>query len=180
MMASVAASNYLVQFPINDWLTYGAFTYPVSFFVTELTTRFLGASVARFVVYIGFILGVTLSWILSTPQIAAASGAAFLVAQLLDISIFSRLRKQSWWMAPLFASFGASLVDTALFWTLAFWGTTGLPVLYWACGDFAVKVALDIALLLPFRMSVIPNETQKLVSGCVKAPAVERSQVAQY
>jgi len=154
MIAAVAASNYLVQFPINDWLTFGAFTYPFCFFVTELTNRFLGPRIARSVVYVGFFLGVALSWILSVPQIAAASGCAFLFSQLLDISIFNKFRQSSWWMAPFYASVMASFVDICLFWTLAFWGSEGLPVFYWACGDFLVKLSLDAFLLIPFRLSI--------------------------
>lgn len=153
MLAIVASCNYLVQFPINDWLTYGSFTYPLSFFVTEVTNRLHGAKVARKVVYIGFILGVVLSVLLATPKIAFASGMAFLVSQLLDISVFNRLRQKTWWYAPLFASVSASFVDTGLFWSLAFWGED-LPFVTWAIGDFSVKILCDIVLLMPFRMAI--------------------------
>lgn len=151
MMVIVASSNYLVQFPINDWLTWGAFTYPLSFFVTEITNYLRGTKQARYVVYVGFLLGVLLSARLSTPRIASASGLAFLVSQLLDISVFNSLRRSSWWVAPLLASLIASLIDTVIFWTTAFAGEP-VPLLTWATGDFLVKVALDIGLLLPFRL----------------------------
>lgn len=150
MTAVVAASNYLVQFPINDWLTWAAFTYPVSFFVTDLTNRRLGTSPARKVVYAGFVLAVLLSIWLATPRIALASGGAFLVAQLMDVAIFDRLRKAQWWWPPLVSSTLASIIDTALFFGIAFAGT-GLPWVTWAVGDYAVKLAMALALLLPFR-----------------------------
>lgn len=149
MMAVVTASNILVQFPINDWLTWGAFTYPVSFLVTDLTNRALGPARARLVVYAGFALAVGLSIWLATPRIAVASGSAFLLAQLLDIRVFDRLRQGSWWRAPFVSSLLASAVDTALFFSLAFAGT-GLPWLTWGVGDFAVKAAMAIVMLLPF------------------------------
>lgn len=100
MIAIVASCNYLVQFPINDWLTYAAFPYPLSFLVTELTNRLYGSVIARRVVYIGFSLAVLLSFWLATPKIAMASGMAFLISQLLDISVFNSLRQNTWWYAP--------------------------------------------------------------------------------
>lgn len=151
MILIVAASNLLVQFPINDWLTYGSFTYPASFMVTELTNRAFGPQKARKVVYAGFIVGVFFSIWLATPKIAFASGFAFLSSQLLDISIFSRIRAQNWWLAPLTASCIASLVDATLFWSLAFYGED-LPIITWAIGDTTVKLILDMLLLFPFRM----------------------------
>jgi queuosine precursor transporter len=150
MIFIVTSSNYLVQFPINDWLTWGAFPYPVSFLVTELTNRYYGSKAARQVVYVGFILAVFLSFWLATIKIAAASGSAFLISQLLDILIFNRLRRAPWWYSPFFASVLASSVDTAIFWTVAFWGES-LPVFTWALGDLAVKLILDITMLIPFR-----------------------------
>ncbi len=149
----VTLSNYLVQFPINDWLTWGAFSYPISFLVTELTNRFYGPRTARHVVYIGFAVAVGLSVWLSTPKIAFASGAAFLLSQLLDISVFNQLRRGAWWQAPLFASILASLIDTLLFWSLAFWGED-VPLYSWALGDFLVKLAVDLVMLTPFRIAV--------------------------
>lgn len=157
MIAIVATANYLVQFPINDWLTWGSFTYPLTFLVTELTNRFYGPTRARQVVCAGFALAVVLSIWLATPKIAMASGTAFLVAQLLDISVFNRLRQATWWYAPFFASFTASIVDTTIFWNIAFW-KENVPLMTWAIGDFSVKVAIDIFMLMPFRL-FIKNRT---------------------
>jgi uncharacterized PurR-regulated membrane protein YhhQ (DUF165 family) len=150
MIVIVAASNYLVQFPINDWLTWGALTYPASFLVTDLTTRLQGPARARRIVYAGFALAVLLSAWLATPRIALASGTAFLAGQLLDIWVFQRLRHGSWWRAPLVSSTVGSAVDTALFFALAF-GMTGLPWITWAIGDLGVKLALAVLFLAPFR-----------------------------
>lgn len=153
MMLVVTASNYLVQFPINDWLTYGALTYPIAFLVTDLTNRCLGSAQARRVVIWGFALAVVLSLWLATPRIALASGVAFLSAQLLDIVVFNRLRQQRWWKAPLISSSAASTLDTALFFSLAFAGT-GLPWMTWALGDLGCKLLIAGLLLLPFRLLV--------------------------
>ena len=153
MVLVVTVSNVAVQFPINDWLTYGALTYPIAFLVTDLTNRGLGASAARRVVYVGFAAAVGLSIWLATPRIALASGAAFLMAQLLDIAVFSRLRRATWWRAPLISSTLASALDTVLFFTLAFAGT-GLPWMTWAVGDYGVKIAVALALLIPFRLAL--------------------------
>ena len=150
MAAVVVASNVLVQFPINDWLTWGAFTYPVAFLVTDLTNRRLGPDAARRVAIAGFVAAVLLSMWLATPRIALASGTAFLTAQLLDVTLFDRLRRRPWWQAPLASSTLASIWDTAVFFSLAFAGT-GLPWVTWALGDLAVKLAMALALLLPFR-----------------------------
>ncbi len=149
----VIASNYLVLFPINDWLTWGAFTYPVAFLVTELTNRLYGSKKARRAVYIGFALGLFLSIWLATPKIALASGAAFLASQLLDIFVFNRFRNAAWWCAPFFASFAASIVDSAIFWNIAFWGED-VPLLTWAIGDTSIKLLVDIAMLTPFRLAI--------------------------
>ncbi len=150
MVVVVTASNIAVQFPINDWLTWGALTYPVSFLVTDLTNRALGGAVARRVIFMGFALAVALSFLLATPRIAMASGIAFLAAQLLDVHIFDRLRRASWWKAPLISSVLASLLDTALFFFLAF-AATDLPWVTWALGDYAAKLLMAGCLLLPFR-----------------------------
>lgn len=163
MIAIVAASNYLVQFPINDWLTWGAITYPASFFVTDLANRAYGPGRARQIVYVGFVCGVALSIYLSTWRIAAASGTAFLVGQLLDITVFNRLRQQSWWQAPLIGSALGSIVDTGLFFSLAFAGTA-LPWIGWAEGDLLVKLALALLFLAPFRAlmnSIAPLQPQR-------------------
>lgn len=150
MAAVVVASNIAVQIPINAWLTWGAFTYPVTFLVTDLTNRRLGPARARKVVYVGFALAVVLSIGFAGPRIALASGAAFLSAQLLDVWVFDRLRRLPWWQAPLASSGLASLWDTGLFFTLGFAGT-GLPWITWAAGDLAVKGGMALLLLIPFR-----------------------------
>jgi hypothetical protein len=150
MVVVVTASNVLVQFVINDWLTWAAFTYPLSFLVTDLTNRRLGPGVARRVVYAGFGAAVVLSAFLATPRIAVASAIAFLVAQLLDIFVFDRLRDRIWWAPPLVSSLLGSIIDTLLFFTLAFAGT-GVPWLTLALGDFVIKVLMAIVLLIPFR-----------------------------
>ncbi len=149
MIVVVVSSNIAVQYPINDWLTWGAFTYPVAFLVTDLSNRVFGPGKARIVVLVGFVLGVLLS-IAAGPRIAFASGTAFLVAQLLDILIFDRLRRATWWRAPLFSSLTASAVDTALFFSLAF-AATGLPWVTWAVGDYGAKLAMAAILLVPYR-----------------------------
>jgi uncharacterized PurR-regulated membrane protein YhhQ (DUF165 family) len=150
MVAVVAGSNLAVQYPINDWLTWGAFTYPVAFLVTDLTNRRLGPEAARRVAYVGFALAVALSIVIAGPRIALASGSAFLTAQLLDILVFDRLRRLPWWQAPLLSTGLASLWDTGVFFGLAFAGT-GLPWLTWAIGDLGAKAAMALLLLLPFR-----------------------------
>ena len=151
MVVVVVASNWLVQFPINDWLTWGAFTYPFSFLVTDLTNRRFGPARARSVVYVGFALAVILSLAIATPRITLASATAFLLAQLLDIAIFNRLRRQSWWRAPLVSSAVASALDTAIFFSIAFAGSD-TPWVTWALGDYAVKLALACVALSPYRL----------------------------
>jgi queuosine precursor transporter len=189
MTLVVVASNFLVQFPVQatlgainlaDLLTWGAFTYPFAFLVTDLTNRQYGPRIARMVVAAGFVVGVALSWYLSQPRIAIASGSAFLLGQLLDISVFNRLRRQSWWQAPLAGSMLGSLLDTALFFSFAFapafsvfgpnddFATGIAPVLgviaydaprwiSWALGDLSVKVFFALVLLMPYGalMSVV-------------------------
>jgi len=150
MVAVVALSNYAVQFPLNDWLTWGAFTYPFSFLVVDLTNRAFGAARARRVVYVGFALGVALSVAIAGWRIGLASGAAFLVAQLLDIWVFDRLRRQAWWRAPLVSTFVSSVLDTVIFFAAAFAGT-GLPWVSWAAGDYTVKVVMALLCLAPYR-----------------------------
>ncbi|MGB0682939.1 MAG: queuosine precursor transporter [Magnetovibrionaceae bacterium] len=150
MTVVVVASNILVQHPINDWLTWGAFTYPIAFLVTDLTNRTLGPDRARYVVYAGFAVGVALSLVFADVRIAIASGTAFLTAQLLDVTVFNRLRNQTWWMAPLVSSTLGSILDTVLFFSLAFAGT-GLPWITWAAGDFGAKMTMALLLLLPFK-----------------------------
>lgn len=163
MAIIVVSSNYLVLYPINDWLTWAAFTYPISYLVTELSNRFYGPKKARLIVYTGFILAVILSFWLSTPKIACASGLAFLISQLLDIFIFSKLRQSAWWYAPLLASVFASGVDTAIFWTIGFWGEA-VPALSWALGDMTIKIIIDATLLIPFRL-IIQRVSTSQVKG---------------
>jgi len=158
MTAVVVASNILVQYPFEpfglaDWLTWGAFTYPLSFFVTDLTNRQIGAGAARRVVYVGFLIAVILSALFADARIAAASGLAFLTGQLLDVTVFNRLRRQTWWRAPLAASALGSIVDTTIFFSAAF-AFSGLPWLGWAAGDLAVKLSFALGLLAPFRLAI--------------------------
>ncbi|WP_293855529.1 queuosine precursor transporter [uncultured Alsobacter sp.] len=168
MALVVVASNVLVQHPfpywgLGDYLTWGAFTYPVSFLVTDLTNRRYGAGVARRLVAVGFVIAVILSIALATPRIALASGTAYLVGQLLDVTVFNRLRRQAWWHAPLAGSIVGSALDTALFFSLAFAGDPEMsgtvsffglaPMPLWvslAVCDFAVKVGLALVALLPY------------------------------
>ena len=152
MTGVVAASNFLVRIPINDWLTWGALTYPIAFLVTDLINRRVGPDAARRVVYFGFACGVALSLYTSTTRIALASGSAFLLAQLADVWLYNRLRRlAAWWRAPLFSSTVASALDTALFFSLAF-ASTGLPWVTWAIGDYGAKLAVAGAMLVPFRL----------------------------
>ncbi len=150
MTVVVTLSNVLVQFQVNDWLTWAAFTYPVSFLVTDLTNRALGPRTARRVVYLGFAVAVLLSIYFAGPRIALASGAAFLFAQLLDVYVFDRMRRTAWWQAPFVSSTLASALDTAVFFSLAFAGT-GVPWVTLAFGDYGVKLVMALAMLLPFR-----------------------------
>lgn len=161
MVVIVASANYLVQFPVNDWLTWGALTYPVSYFVTDLTNRWFGPVKARRVVWLGFGLAVILSAWLASPRIAVASGIAFLVSQLMDVAVFDRLRERRWWQPPLFSSVLGSLVDTVLFFALAFAGTA-MPWVTLAAGDYGVKVAVALLLLLPYRLGTrtLPDMTR--------------------
>lgn len=153
MAATLALSNFLVQFPMGDWLTWGAFSYPAAFLVTDLSNRFGGAAFARRVVYAGFAVGVVISIITSTGRIAAASGVAFLCAQLLDVLIFDRLRRSAWWRAPVISSAAASITDTFLFFALAFYSTGG-PWPTWAAGDLLAKAAMLAVLIVPYRAAI--------------------------
>ncbi len=154
MAVIVAASNYLVQFAINDWLTWAAFTYPASFLVTDLCNRTIGPRLARRVVYVGFTLAVVLSVWLATPRIAIASGSAFLAAQVLDVFIFNRIRHvQHWWLPPLASSSIASALDTLIFFSVAFAGTT-VPWASLAAGDYLAKLGMALVMLLPFGIAV--------------------------
>lgn len=162
MMVIVASANLLVQYPVNDWLTWGALTYPLSYFITDLTNRLRGPRAARRVVWAGFALAVLLSAALATPRIALASGTAFLVSQLLDVRVFDRLRGRAWWQPPLFSSVVGSAVDTALFFALAFAGTA-LPWVTLAIGDYGVKVAVALLMLLPWWWAVRRDSAKERV-----------------
>ena len=163
MALVVALSNYLVQFPVNylgfqDLLTYGAFSYPVAFLITDLSNRRYGKNTAKKVVYLGFALGVFLTLYFSTNysdlisiRIAIGSGTAFLVAQLIDVNIFDRLRKKIWFAAPLTSSLIGSTIDTFLFFSISFYGT-GIPWVTLSLGDLAVKIFVALVMLIPFRL----------------------------
>ena len=159
----VLSSNYLVQFPINYYglneiLTYGAFSYPIAFLITDLANRSYGKRVARKIVYFGFVLGIGFTVLFSTDfadlisiRIAIGSGIAFLTAQLLDVQIFDRLRKKEWFVAPLTSSMFGSTIDTFLFFSISFYGT-GVPWITLSFGDLIVKVIVDLIMLIPFRL----------------------------
>lgn len=151
MLVVIVASNYLVQFPLNDWLTWGAFTFPVAFLVTDLTNRAVGTSAARRVAWAGFAIAVLVSLAVAPWRIAVASGVAFIVGQLLDIVAFNRLRQLSWWKAPLIGSMAASIVDTGIFFFLAFAGSD-MNWLTLAAGDLGIKWLMAAVLLAPYRL----------------------------
>mgnify|MGYP001297721790 FL=1 len=162
MALVVVISNIAVSYPINDWLTWGALTYPIAFLVTDMTNRLFGVARARTVVYAGFLIGVILSLWAADMRIALASGSAFLIAQLLDITIFDKLRQKTWGKAPLISTIISSAVDTLLFFSIAF-VATGLPWVTWAIGDYGAKLAMAAILLMPFRffLSLIPSNPNK-------------------
>ena len=165
----VLASNYLVQFPIKYFslekiLTYGAFSYPIAFLITDLANRSYGKIAARKIVYVGFTIGICFTLLFSTNfadliavRIAIGSGTAFLIAQLLDVQIFDQLRKKKWFVAPLTSSLIGSTVDTFLFFSISFYAT-GIPWFTLSLGDLAVKIFVSLVMLIPFR----------LISGRVK------------
>tara|TARA_B100000963_G_scaffold74696_1_gene62790 strand:- start:266 stop:814 length:549 start_codon:yes stop_codon:yes gene_type:complete len=159
----VLSSNYLVQFPVNYYglseiLTYGAFSYPLAFLITDLANRSYGKLVARKIVYLGFLLGIGFTVLFSTNfgdlisiRIAIGSGAAFLTAQLIDVQIFDNLRRKKWFIAPLTSSMIGSTVDTFLFFSISFYGTS-IPWFTLALGDLGVKIFVAIMMLIPFRL----------------------------
>ena len=163
MGAVVVVSNYLVQFPIKQFglseiLTYGAFSYPITFLITDLSNRAYGKLVARKVVLVGFIIGLLLTLLVSTNfddiisvRIAIGSGTAFFVAQNLDVQVFDKLRKKSWYVAPLASSIIGSITDTFLFFSISFY-STGIPWVTLALGDLAVKLFISLTMLIPFRI----------------------------
>ena len=159
----VLVSNFLVQFPIHhlglsEILTYGAFSYPITFFITDLANRAYGKIVARKVVYVGFVIGILLTLFVSTNyqdvisiRIAVGSGVAFFIAQNLDIIAFDRLRNKEWYIAPLASSTFGSITDTFLFFSIAFY-STGIPWVTLALGDLIVKLFISLVMLIPFRL----------------------------
>ena len=174
----VIISNYLVQFPINylnlqEILTYGAFTYPVTFLITDLANRAYGKKVAKNIVYIGFVVGVVLTFTIATNfndlisiRIAIGSGLAFLVAQSIDVNIFDRLRKNKiWYVAPLVSSLIGSAIDTLLFFSISFYNT-GVAWVSLAFGDFVVKIIIALMMLVPFKLLIkkIKENTSKKIS----------------
>ena len=174
MIAVVIASNYLVQFPVKHYnlekiLTYGAFSYPISFLITDLCNRVYGKKIARNLVNVGFLVGVLITIFISTNfkdlisiRIGIGSGLAFLIAQNLDINVFDRLRKnKNWFIAPFTSSLIGSAVDTLLFFSISFYGT-GIPWVSLAAGDFVVKLLMASIMLIPFKIFL---NKMKLISG---------------
>ena len=159
----VLVSNYLVQFPIKYYglekiLTYGAFSYPIAFLITDLANRSYGKIIARKIVYLGFIIGITFTLLFSTNfadlisiRIAIGSATAFVVAQLVDVQIFDQLRKKKWFVAPLASSLIGSTVDSFLFFSISFYAT-GIPWFTLSLGDLAVKIFVAVVMLIPFRL----------------------------
>ena len=159
----VLASNFLVQFPINHYgleeiLTYGAFSYPIAFLITDLANRSFGKIIAKKIVYFGFAIGILFTLIFSTNfndlisiRIAVGSGTAFIVSQLLDVQVFDKLRRKTWFIAPLFSSLIGSTVDTFLFFSISFYGT-GVPWVTLSLGDLSVKIFIALIMLIPFRL----------------------------
>ena len=165
MSLVVVASNYLVQFPVNyfdlqNFLTYGAFSYPIAFLITDLSNRRYGKNKAKQIVYLGFLLGVFLTLYFSTNysdlisiRIAVGSGFAFLVAQLIDVNIFDKLRNKIWFAAPLVSSLIGSTIDTFLFFSIACYGT-GINWISLSIGDLLVKTLVALIMLVPFRLLI--------------------------
>ena len=161
----VIVSNYLVQFPVKFYqlenlLTYGAFSYPITFLITDLANRALGKKIARYVVLIGFFIGIILTLFVSTNfddiislRIALGSATAFIIAQNIDVNSFDKLRKKTWYVAPLTSSTSGSIIDTLLFFSIAFYNT-GIPWLTLALGDLIVKLFVALIMLIPFKMLI--------------------------
>ena len=159
----VLISNFLVQFPFKHYgleeiLTYGAFSYPIAFLITDLANRSFGKLIARKIVYFGFTIGILFTLIFSTNfsdlisiRIAIGSGTAFIIAQLLDVQVFDKLRRKTWFVAPLFSSLIGSTVDTFLFFSISFYGT-GVPWVTLSLGDLGVKILIALIMLVPFRL----------------------------
>ena len=159
----VLASNYLVQFPIqyhglSEVLTYGAFTYPIAFLITDLANRSYGKEIAKKIVYFGFLIGISFTLFFSTNfsdlisiRIAIGSGTAFIVSQRIDVYVFDKLRNKYWFIPPLASSINGSIIDTFLFFSIAFYAT-GIPWFTLAIGDLAVKLLVALLMLIPFRI----------------------------
>ena len=159
----VLVSNFLVQFPVKFYgleeiLTYGAFSYPIAFLITDLANRSFGKTIAKKIVYFGFAIGILFTLIFSTNfsdlisiRIAIGSGSAFIVAQLLDVQVFDKLRKKTWFIAPLFSSLVGSTVDTFLFFSISFYAT-GVPWITLSLGDLLVKIFITLMMLIPFKL----------------------------
>ncbi len=159
----VLGSNYLVKFPVKYYgleeiLTYGAFSYPIAFLITDLANRSYGKTIARKIVYIGFFIGVSFTILFSTNfselisiRIAIGSGTAFIIAQLLDVQIFDKLRRKKWFVAPLTSSFIGSTIDTFLFFSISFYGTE-IPWITLALGDLVIKILVAFLMLIPFKL----------------------------
>ena len=174
MALVVTVSNYLVKFPVNylglkDLLTYGAFSYPVAFLITDLSNRRYGKKIAKKIVYFGFALGVFLTFYFSTNysdlisiRIAFGSGAAFLFAQLVDVHIFDKLRKKIWFVAPLSSSLLGSTIDTFLFFSISFYGT-GINWITLSFGDLCVKIFIALIMLIPFRLLLLHIKEKSLI-----------------
>ena len=174
MALVVAASNYLVQFPVDyfglkNLLTYGAFSYPVAFLITDLSNRRYGKEIAKKIVYLGFGLGLFFTFYFSTNysdlisiRIAIGSGTAFLVAQLIDVNIFDKLRKKKWFIAPLVSSLIGSLVDTFLFFSISFYGT-GVNWITLSLGDLSVKIFVALVMLIPFRLLLSNIQEKQMI-----------------
>jgi len=166
MASVVALSNYLVQYPVKYFdlqniLTYGAFSYPIAFFITDLSNRRYGKNKAKKIVYLGFSLGVFLTLFFSTNysdlvsiRIAIGSGIAFLVAQLIDVNIFDKLRKRKWFIAPLTSSLLGSAIDTFLFFSISFYGT-GINWVTLSLGDLTIKIIIALIMLIPFKILIL-------------------------
>ena len=161
----VIASNYLVQYPVKffqleNLLTYGAFSYPITFLITDLANRAFGKGVARYVVLIGFFIGIILTFFVSTNfadiisiRIAIGSATAFIIAQNIDINVFDKLRKKKWYIAPIISSTIGSIIDTFIFFSIAFYNTV-IPWFTLALGDLAVKLLVALIMLIPFRLFI--------------------------
>ena len=161
----VIASNYLVQYPVKffqleNLLTYGAFSYPITFLITDLANRAFGKGVARYVVLIGFFIGIILTFFVSTNfadiisiRIAIGSATAFIIAQNIDINVFDKLRKKKWYIAPITSSTIGSIIDTFIFFSIAFYNTV-IPWFTLALGDLAVKLLVALIMLIPFRLFI--------------------------